>query len=413
MVKRTVRPRPGRAVMIECSVDSGDGRAGRWMQRVLAATVSVLAVGFFVVVTRTGSPVVAARKATTLPAGHALLLESLDERRLAWQPGERRQLLERTRGHRHVLLPALLWLLAQPAHPRFVEAAALAGELELREAAELLQPLAADGPPRVRPAAILALDRIEPIDAGELMSWLEASPTAVVAAALERLALRQELPVETIRAIARLLGHADAAVRAGAFAALPASLPSVLADDLERFLLDAEFQPLALQALVRVPRTPAVVEQLASALWQAAPEVQLTLLPALHGAAGNEPLTTQVWNLALASSSPEVRSSALHCLEASGVPADRLPAEVGEWAAPVRYAAARLLVRSGRMQGVRLLLDLAADPAAETQRAAAEARLLLAVIAGKTPHTGLRELEAWFAQQTDVPAAMLPGMPKL
>lgn len=377
------------------------------------SAIALLAIATTLVCTRPRSPAATPASGPALPAGHQLLVDSLDLRLRSWLPRERQRAIAAIAKTRVELTPALMWLLARPTERRFAEGAALAAELELQSAAAPLLAVAMRGPAPVRPAAIQALDHLQPIGAEVLTAWLEEPSPGVVLAALACLGQRRDLTVPTIRALLQLGEKAEADVQAAVLAALPQALPEAVADDVLRLLLNPEVQALALLALPRLPLTPATVAALTYRLPRAEPDVQVRLLARLSRFVGERSIAGTVWELALGSDSLAVRAAALHCLEAAGAACDRLPREVVHWHPNLRYCAARIYVRARRLEGVAMLVELAADSEPEASRARAEARVLLAHLTGKPPHADIAQLRAWSGQLAAVPAANLPPMPEL
>lgn len=327
------------------------------------------------------------------------LLAVLDERQRRLLPRDRERfdaaLLDRTA----TLQPALLWLLADPSHPRFEAAADLAACLHIADAAPLLAEVDARQRPSVRRAALQALDRLQPLGEADLLAALADELPLVQCTALTILQARPARSLLLQKSVVQLLTHPAEAVRRAAFAALPARPPTELEADLRALAGDAVAGPLATQALLRFATEPDSAQAVGAQLLAAEPAAQLLLLQQLAARPYDAVLTEPLWRLALGAGDEIVRAAALHCLEPTA-DCSRLPHTLLDWPPALRFAAARLLLAAGEHRGLLLLLDLSGD---SDLRAAGQSRLLLSRLSGLPPHSTADEFAAWARRQQAAP----------
>ncbi len=350
--------------------------------------------------------------ARSLPAGYDLLRSALAQQQRIWLPAEKDRWLAQMREQHEPLLPAILWVLGQPAHPDFVSVAELAGALPLPAALDALRLVALRGPDRSRAAALAAVDRLAPLDERELAAALADEAVPVQLAALLRLRERAGVPDPLLRAMVRMLADDRTEVREAAFAAMPARLPAMVAGDLSGMLDYSDSGPLALQLLPRLQVGPAASAVLADRLGRSEAGLQAALLRGLGDHLADAAVQQAVWSLALGNGEDAVRVAALECLEQNGADAGRLPAgEVGWWPPAPRLVAARMLAAAGRVDGLRLLVDLANETEAEDPAPRAAARLALAHRNGPPPHAEPEEYRAWLNGLSSVPPSAVPAAP--
>ena len=149
----------------------------------------------------------------------------LGELKRNWKSGPRSEIFRKAADRIDELRTPLVDLLSTPPHPLLKEAVELASALEVADAQPPIVDLAEAGPEPVRPAAILAGERLGPWSRDELAHFLTGGPSPVLMATLEVSASRSDRPLTPI---VQLLGHEHRAVREAAMNALRENRDAVL-----------------------------------------------------------------------------------------------------------------------------------------------------------------------------------------
>ena len=287
----------------------------------------------------------------------------LGELRRTWKADEKAEVFAAAAARIDDLRSPLLDLLSEPPHPLMKEAVQLAASLDVREAHPAIVRLAESGPERLRPAAILAAERLQPWTREELAAFLGDDLPPILIAALDVASSSVERP---FLEIIDLFGHEDPQVRRAASEAIPYELEPEILEELLAVAGNATGDRArnAIRALGRTKLVAEVETFLIQQLDVTDPSLRLAALDAL-GAKGS-PLTrsTPVWKIALdGREDPVTQAAALYCLERTHSFTTRLIRRTLPRMGPLpRYVAARCLLTNGEKDGIAILLNL------ETQR---------------------------------------------
>lgn len=371
-------------------------RSAAWRRWLLPAGVVVLAGAALVVAALPDQP--GAGDASQSPADRRALLALLGNLKQMRGGEDGAQVLERARARAAALVPQLRWLLAQPEHELVPEALQLAGELGRRELLEPVTALAASGVHRR--AALVCVDRLEPVSAERLQELLTAGERDAVLAGITIGARRDPCPVELL---VPLLRSADAEIRLAVAAALPPELDPAMEPALLEAAEDrtAAVAVGAIELLGRLPRTAELEQFLVTQLLRREEAVVAAALDTLAGSEGRlDPETeAQLWQMVETAPSRKLAARAFLCFERTGSydrsdVEERLPG----LDAAGRYHGARLLVAIGERSGVDVLLELAQELHGNADEApvAFACRTLLGGLADLPAAATIEQFREWF-----------------
>ena len=283
----------------------------------------------------------------------------LGELRRTWKQDEKARVFEAAARRIDQLRSPLVSLLSEPSHPLMKEAVQLAAALDVREAHPAIVRLAKSGPESIRPAAILAAERLEPWGREELADFLGEDTPPILITALEVSSSSVERP---FLEIIDLFGHEEPQVREAASEAIPYELEPEILEELLAVARNATGDR-ALYAIRALGRTKLVAKVETFLVKQLdAPDTSLRMAALDALSAKGSPLTRSmpVWKLALDSrEEPLVQAAAMSCLERTRSFTTTLIRKTLPRMGPLtRYFAARCLLTDGQKQGIAILLGL-------------------------------------------------------
>ena len=276
-----------------------------------------------------------------------------------WKPTDKARILAEAVERADELRRPLVEMLSKQSGELLAEAIELAAILELREARQAIARLAEGGPERLRPAAILAAEQLEPWSPKQLGKFLQTGTPPVICAALEISSSRDDRPFVEI---VSLFGHAAAQVRQAASNAIPAQISS---ED-QRALISLagnateDEAVYAIRAMGRTGIPPLVEAFLVEQIKDPVRSIRMAALDALTQKGSPLQQATTVWRFVREGSVDVMeRAKSFVCLERTRSfevfeIRDALPGLHPY----LKYFAARCLVSAGERQGVGVRIDL-------------------------------------------------------
>ncbi|HEX6811187.1 MAG TPA: hypothetical protein VF384_06170 [Planctomycetota bacterium] len=343
------------------------------------------------------------------------LLDLLGDYQRAWQPDTKAQALDRIAGAIDHLGHAMHWLLSQPMQKSLPHAIEVAGLLRVEVVLQDLKALALHQ--HLRPAALIAVDRIEPLTDQELRDLFGETDKNVQLAALAIAKRHREPPVH---AMMPLLRSRDAEVRNAVLKALPPQLPEECVPEVLAAAgdVDPQVAVTGLLALAHTPITREIEVFLAEQCTREALDVSgaaLTALATVHGTLQPDTIT-RLWQVIERRASRQLVGRAFRCLEQTGsVDVAAVRRTLPDLDHHSRYFAARLLLRAGEADGVEPLFTILAAAAENSSSNPPDAEVLfatrglLASLAGTSASASVAEWQDWFARNPVRRAAQLPA----
>ncbi len=289
----------------------------------------------------------------------------------------------------------ILAVLGDRGHPDFVAAAELAAELGFEDATEALLDAASDAAAPNRAAAMAAANRIQPVPTERLAALLGHADVDLQRVLLAAMVDRSDVPFD---AVAPLLAASDATVAKAAATVLPTDLTPEQSTNVARTMFaNVDAARIAIEQLAQRPLPELFFVSLLDLLPRESAPVQEAILAAVAGRK-NVPLQQPLRELVRDSPAPSVRFAALYCLlAANAADADWLLARSYDLPRPHRVLCAVGLLRARRVEGARLLHDLAftAVDDDKVDAVALAARQIMSRAADLPLHRGAAAFAAW------------------